>query len=165
MVPNLNKIGTYKGIFEQAFNLVETVQTGVTPGVVANSGKNYAATGLVGQTNSGTPTFTVNYQNSNVKEFTPSSLAYGCVLQAANAVTALPVQCIITFTGYIGPDVRNTHPSTLPYVLNTDSHQNTANAADQVCSKTFQYLPSSETGSQQMAVGTFPASCAGKQED
>ena len=83
---------------------------------------------------------TVNYPVSNVTAFTLRSFYFGCVLSAANAAAAPPMQCLVELTGYQGND-------------------NQVSNARQVCSQQFQYNPSTMTGPQQLAFSGPVADC------
>jgi hypothetical protein len=149
------------GLNYQAFGFVETILTGLLPGVVPHSGKKYAlmalwysyqfipltnysrryaASGVVGQTTKGTPMFTTNYPESKIQRFDLQSFYFACVLNTANGATAVPTPCNIQITGYQGSD-------------------NSVSNAKQVCSQQFQYNPTTILGSQQQAFSRQVNNC------
>ncbi|KAJ8112452.1 hypothetical protein OPT61_g5179 [Boeremia exigua] len=143
-----NSIPTpYKGLLFQGAQYTSVLRTspllgtGLVPGVAPNSGNNYAGIQVVSQL-SGTPMLTVNYASSNIESFQLDSFYFGCVIQLANGVTAIPSACKINVTGYKGTD-------------------NNVAAGQQVCSQSYSYTPASALGRQQQTFGRF-SNCAGK---
>lgn len=133
----------YKDLFFQAFRLVKVVQIGV-PGILPHSPTNYAGIGVIGETTSGDPMMTLNYQNvdPNIKSFALSSFYYGCTVDTANGAVGVPQDCRVTFTGYSGND-------------------NTISGSTQICSVSREYHPTTVTGPQQQAFSGAIAGCQG----
>lgn len=132
----LNPIPTpYKGLYYQGISFTTVVRTGLLPGVLPHSGNNYGAIGLPTMLQ-GSPMITTNYADSNIASFQLESFYFGCAVQTATGVTALPTACTINVTGYKGND-------------------NTVADSQQVCSQTYSYDPTTMLGVQQQAFGTF----------
>lgn len=83
---------------------------------------------------------TTNFPNSNTASFSLDSFYFGCTTQLANGATALPAACNVQITGYRGSD-------------------NSVSNAKQVCSRQFQYNPSTNLGVQQMAFSGQVSQC------
>jgi hypothetical protein len=83
---------------------------------------------------------TVNYPNSIIKSFSMKSFYFGCAMNLLNGGAAVPTACIITFTGYKGSD-------------------NSVSDSQQVCSREFQYNPSSALGPQEMSFSQTIVGC------
>ena len=105
--------------------------------------RSYAAANVV-TGRDGTPMLTVNYPSSVTKSFDLQSFYFGCAINLGNGAAASPTQCNIQVTGYKGSD-------------------NSVSSAQQVCSRQFQYNPSTAIGAQQMAYSKAISGCVGIQ--
>ena len=125
----------YLGLYYQGWGFISTVRTNGAPGIVPQSGNNYAFSDAVETTNQGSAQLTVKYAGSTVKSFSLYSWYYGCVLNLFNGATGVPTACDITVTAFAAGD--------------------DTNAVEQVASIQFSYYPTIETGPQNMVEFEF----------
>ncbi|MCJ1330331.1 hypothetical protein MMC10_007014 [Thelotrema lepadinum] len=90
----------YNGLDFQGFVFLEVIKTGILPGAIPHSGMNYAVSNALTTTTGGSAEWTVNYSDSKVKSFSPSSFYYGCSIDLQNGAAALPTHCNVAITGF-----------------------------------------------------------------
>ncbi|KAI4131481.1 MAG: hypothetical protein LQ338_001223 [Usnochroma carphineum] len=99
LLPGINQVGVYKGLFYNAFDL-SNKGLGLG-GVVAHSNPNVAVTTMVtSQALRSTPTLTVDYNNTNSIQFAFSSSYFGCNAPTAQGIASAAVQCSILVAGF-----------------------------------------------------------------
>lgn len=72
--------------------------TGVLPGLLPQSGRQYIVTGITETLSEGSPAFVVDGESS--KSFDLQSLFFGCVPNTVQSLAAVPQQCTIAFTAF-----------------------------------------------------------------
>ncbi|GAB7366490.1 hypothetical protein MBLNU230_g8283t1 [Neophaeotheca triangularis] len=104
-ISQINPVNVHKGINYNSFNVVSVgvdvlglPLTGVIPGVLPQSGRQYIGTSITESLTRGGPAFIID--GESFKSFDLQSLFFGCAVNAVQSVAGVPQQCTIAFTAF-----------------------------------------------------------------
>lgn len=103
ILTSMAPINLYNDLFWRGMSLVPTFGTATAAGLVPDTGVNMAGFNAYTDYSTllqGAPAMTVDYDDSEIKDFELYSFAYGCATNTITTVGGLVLSCTITATGY-----------------------------------------------------------------